>query len=169
MGLRVIGLDTTLKKDFVLSLGAEQFFDFTAHSQSELISQIHTATRSTSRRGGSAAEGAHAVLVVSSALAAYESAALMLRKGGTVVAVGVPEGESVGVKNLGAGIVAGKCLSFVGSAVGNRAEASEVLDMAARGVVTTKFEVEGMDKLESVFERMEKGELLGRVVLDLQA
>jgi D-arabinose 1-dehydrogenase-like Zn-dependent alcohol dehydrogenase len=35
------------------------------------------------------------------------------------------------------------------------------------GVVTTHFTVEKMDKLNDVFERMDKGQLQGRVVLDL--
>lgn len=36
-----------------------------------------------------------------------------------------------------------------------------------RGVVKTHFTVEKMDKLNDVFERMDKGKLQGRVVLDL--
>lgn len=35
------------------------------------------------------------------------------------------------------------------------------------GVVKTHFTVEKMDKLNDVFQRMDKGELQGRVVLDL--
>jgi len=36
-----------------------------------------------------------------------------------------------------------------------------------RGVVKTHFEVQPMDKLTEVFQRMDKGQLQGRVVLDL--
>ena len=44
---------------------------------------------------------------------------------------------------------------------------SEQQDMAARGVVKTRFTVEPMSRLNDVFERMEHGKLQGRVVLDL--
>jgi propanol-preferring alcohol dehydrogenase len=36
-----------------------------------------------------------------------------------------------------------------------------------RGVVKTHFETQPMSKLTEVFERMDKGKLQGRVVLDL--
>jgi propanol-preferring alcohol dehydrogenase len=55
----------------------------------------------------------------------------------------------------------------VGSAVGNRKEAIETLEMAARGVVKTHIKVEKMDKLNDVFHAMDEGKLQGRVVLDL--
>lgn len=55
-----------------------------------------------------------------------------------------------------------------GSAVGNQREALEVLEMAARGLVKTKYRVEKMEKLTEVFEEMSAGKMQGRVVLDLQ-
>jgi propanol-preferring alcohol dehydrogenase len=51
--------------------------------------------------------------------------------------------------------------------MGNRREAIETLDFAKRGVVKTHFRVEKMDKLTGIFEEMHKGQLKGRVVLDL--
>lgn len=58
-------------------------------------------------------------------------------------------------------------LNVVGSAVGNRLEAIETMDMAARGIVKTHFKLEKMDKLNDVFLAMDAGKLQGRVVLDL--
>jgi propanol-preferring alcohol dehydrogenase len=55
-----------------------------------------------------------------------------------------------------------------GSAVGNQREASEVLDMAARGLIKTKLRVEPIEKLTEVFQEMSDGKMQGRVVLDLQ-
>lgn len=60
-----------------------------------------------------------------------------------------------------------KQLNIVGSAVGNRREAIETMDMAARGIVRTHFRVEKMDKLNDIFHDMDQGKLQGRVVLDL--
>jgi propanol-preferring alcohol dehydrogenase len=64
-------------------------------------------------------------------------------------------------------MMVGKALQIVGSAVGDRREAIETLEFAARGIVKTHFRVEKMEALTGVFEEMHKGELKGRVVLDL--
>lgn len=65
-------------------------------------------------------------------------------------------------------VLVGKAMSIVGVAVGNRSEAVETLELAARGVIKSHVRVEPMDKLTSVFEEMEAQKLIGRVVLDLQ-
>lgn len=54
-------------------------------------------------------------------------------------------------------------------AVGNRKEAIETLEFAERGIVKTHFTTCKMDEVTSIFEKMDKGELKGRVVLDLTA
>ena len=43
----------------------------------------------------------------------------------------------------------------------------ETLQMAERGVVKTHLRTAKMDELTRIFEEMDKGELKGRVVLDL--
>lgn len=57
---------------------------------------------------------------------------------------------------------------IVGSAVGDRREAIETLDLASRGLIKTHFKTESMENLTDIFQRMEKGEIQGRIVLDLQ-
>ncbi len=64
-------------------------------------------------------------------------------------------------------LMVGKELRILGSAVGSRKEAIETMDLAARGVLKTHFTLEPMSKLTEVFERMERMEVQGRVVLDL--
>lgn len=61
-----------------------------------------------------------------------------------------------------------KAQHIVGVAVGNRQEAIETLDLAARGIIKTHFRTEKMENLSHVFEEMHSGKLQGRVVLDLQ-
>jgi len=56
--------------------------------------------------------------------------------------------------------------NLVGSAVGNRREAIETMDMAGRGIVKTSFRLEEMDKLTDVFKAIDEGKLRGRVVPD---
>lgn len=111
--------------------------------------------------------GAAAVVVCTAANAAYASGLTFLRFGGTLVCVGVPEGDQVPIASADpATILAGE-LRIVGSAVGNRKDAIDTLEMAARGIVKTRFTVEPMSRLNDVFDRMEHMKLQGRVVLDL--
>ena len=56
---------------------------------------------------------------------------------------------------------------IVGSAVGNRKDAIETMNMAARGIVKTHYTIEPMSKLTEVFNQMEEMKLQGRVVIDL--
>lgn len=57
---------------------------------------------------------------------------------------------------------------IVGIAVGNRQEAIETLDLAARGIIKTHFTTDKLENLTQVFQDMHDGKLHGRVVLDLQ-
>lgn len=92
----------------------------------------------------------------------------LLRFGGTVVCVGVPEGELKPIGTAFPSIMVAKELRILGTAVGNRKEASETLELASRGIIKTHYETVKMDKLTETFEKMHKGELIGRVVLDMQ-
>lgn len=92
----------------------------------------------------------------------------LLRFGGTLVCVGIPEGDMQAISTSYPQMLIAKAQKIVGVAVGNRKEAIETLDLAARGIIKTHFRKEKMDKLTEVFEQMHKGELNGRVVLDLE-
>lgn len=92
----------------------------------------------------------------------------LLRFGGTLVCIGLPEGEFKAISTAYPQLLVAKAQKIVGVAVGNRKEAIETLDLAARGVIKTHFRTEKMEKLTETFEQMHNGELNGRVVLDLQ-
>lgn len=158
MAQRVIGIDADDKKDFVLENGAEHFIGF--QSTKNVADAVKELT------GGL---GAHAVLVLTAANGAYASSMDLLRFGGTMVCVGIPEGEPVPIKSALPQFMIVKELKIVGSAVGDRQDAIETLDFAARGIIKTRFRVEKMDKLTEIFEEMDKQKLQGRVVLDLQS
>lgn len=157
IGHRVIGIDHSSKKELVLESGAEHFIAI--DQTKDVAAAVKEVT------GGL---GAHAVIVCTASNAAYASAIELLRFKGTVVCVGIPEGDMVPIATAMPSILVAKSLKIVGSAVGDRREAIETLDFAARGVVKTHYRVEKMDKLTSVFEEMDKGQMKGRVVLDLQ-
>lgn len=93
----------------------------------------------------------------------------LLRFGGTLVCVGIPEGDFVPIATACPTLLVTKALKIVGVAVGSRKDAVDTLDLAARGIIKTHFRTENMEKLTEVFEQMHRGELVGRVVLDLEA
>lgn len=93
----------------------------------------------------------------------------LLRFGGTLVCIGIPEGDPVAIAGAFPQFLIAKAQRIVGVAVGDRRDAIETLGFAARGIVKTHFKTCKMDELTGVFESMEKGELVGRVVLDLAA
>ncbi|KAK5659870.1 hypothetical protein OQA88_13333 [Cercophora sp. LCS_1] len=165
MGLRVIGIDSGEKEEFVRSLGAEAFFDVTKYSRDQKGSeQLAEDVKKATPRG----MGATSVIVCAGANAAYAQALSLLSFGGTLVCVGFPEGaEPVPIAGAFPGNLIARELSIVGSAVGSRKEAIETMDMAARGVIKTHYTLEPMSKLTDVFEKMERMELQGRVVIDM--
>jgi len=54
----------------------------------------------------------------------------------------------------------------VGSYVGNRADTREALEFFNRGLIKSEIKVVGLSELEHVFEDMENGRVVGRVVVD---
>lgn len=102
-------------------------------------------------------------------LTSQSSGMSLLKFGGTLVCVGLPEGELKPIATAYPQFLVAKAQSIVGSAVGDRKEAIETLDLAARGVVKTHFRTCKMEELTKVFEEMDEGKLKGRVVLDLSA
>lgn len=53
-----------------------------------------------------------------------------------------------------------------GSYVGNRKDTAEALDFYRRGVIKAPFKVVGLKDLQMVYDKMHKGEIAGRYVLD---
>ncbi|KAH3984085.1 hypothetical protein HBI24_055440 [Parastagonospora nodorum] len=156
IGHRVIGIDHSSKKDLVMESGAEHFIP--VDGTEDMVAAVQGLTEGL---------GAHAVVVCTANNAAYGNSLDLLRFGGRVVCVGIPEGDVVPMKCASPGLMVLKSLQIVGSAVGDRREAIETMDFAKRGIIKTHFRTEKMEKLTSIFEEMHKGELKGRVVLDL--
>lgn len=158
MGYRVIAIDHGSKGQLAKQSGAEHFIDFTKFDTASLTQHVKELT------GGL---GVHAVVVCTAANAAYAQAVQLLRFNGTLVCVGIPEGDFEAIAGAAPGKLIAKQLTITGSAVGNRQEAIQTLEFAARGILKTHYQVEKLENLTGVFERMDKGELQGRIVLDL--
>lgn len=61
----------------------------------------------------------------------------------------------------------GRALTIIGVVVGDRKDAIEVMQLAERGIVNTHLRRAKMEDLTEVFNKMEDGLLVGKVVLEL--
>jgi len=159
MAYRIIGIDHGSKESLVKECGAEVFIDVTKFDDKTIAEEVKRVT------GGL---GASAVIVCTASNRAYAQALGFLRFGGTLVCVGMPEGDQVPIANAFPATIVTQVHTIKGSAVGNQREALEVLEMASRGIVKTHLRIEPMERLTEVFEEMAAGKMQGRVVLDLQ-
>lgn len=87
----------------------------------------------------------------------------LLRHDGTVVLVGLPpEPFEIGAFN----VVMGR-RSFAGSNIGGIAETQEMLDFCAQHNITADIELISMDEVNNAFERLERGDVKYRFVIDM--
>ncbi|KAK6330367.1 hypothetical protein TWF696_003463 [Orbilia brochopaga] len=154
----VIAIDDSAKEEFCMKLGADTFLDFRKYTDDELAKAVKDAT------GGA---GAHVVLVTTGSQKSYDQAIALLRPGGKMVCVGIPEGEETPIRGVVASHITTKQKQVIGSAVGSLAETAECLAAAGRGEAKVEVRVMKLEKLGEIFKDMEGGKLQGRVVLDL--
>lgn len=109
--------------------------------------------------------GAHGVLVTAVSRKAFEQALGMVRRGGTIALNGLPPGDfPLPIFSM---VLNG--ITVRGSIVGTRLDLQESLDYAAAGKVKATVRAEKLEAINDVFAQMHKGEIEGRVVLDLAA
>ncbi|KAJ5505597.1 Polyketide synthase, enoylreductase [Penicillium expansum] len=161
MGFRMIALDYGDKKEFAEECGAESYIDVSKYDYNDPQFTVDVKKVTPHELG------AAAVIVCTGANEAYAAAVSFVRFGGTVVCVGVPEGAPVAIASADPATLISQEISIVGSVVGNRMDAIETMEMAARGVVTTRVTVQPMSTLMDIFDKMNKRQLKGRIVLDL--
>ncbi|GAB1203086.1 hypothetical protein APSETT445_001712 [Aspergillus pseudonomiae] len=151
-GALVIGVDAADKRDFVLRLGATEFIDFTS---ADPVQRVHEIT----------GLGAHAVVVTAGSAKAFAHACEMLRVGGTLSCVGIPPGRPVLETPICTIVIKG--LKITGNLVGSLKECMEAVDLVRRGVVKPEIKVRKFKELPQVYEEMEKGDIAGRIVLQI--
>ena len=153
MGLRVAAVDVAPDKlELARSLGAEVLVNA---QDEDPVAAIQ------SKIGG-----AHAAVVTAVASKAFEQAILMLRPAGTVAYIGLPGGKSDEIRTSIAAITNWE-LSIRGSNVGTRYDLREALAFAANGLVRAKIRTAPLSAINSIFDEMRRGAIVGRVVLDL--
>ena len=121
------------KKELVTKLGAEKWVDF--RETKDLVKDIVAATDGL---------GAHAAVVTAATGEAYAQAVDYLRMGGTLMVVGLPARASLSADIF---FTVVKSINIVGSYVGNRQDAREALDIAARGKVKCHYAVKPLSAL----------------------
>jgi propanol-preferring alcohol dehydrogenase len=159
MAMRIIGVDHGSKEGLVKECGAEAFIDVTKFDDNTIAAEVKKIT------GGL---GASAVIVCTASNKAYAQALSFLRFGGTLVCVGMPDGDLVPIAGTSPFAMVTHQHRVVGNAVGNQREALEVLDLAARGLIKTHHQIRKMEDLTEVFHEMSEGKMMGRTVIDLQ-
>ena len=106
--------------------------------------------------------GAHGVLITAPSLIAFKQGVGMTRKRGTCVLVGLPPGEfPVPLFD-----VVANCITIRGSFVGTRHDMAEALSFAADGKVKADIELQPLSAINTIFDRLEHGDVASRVVLD---
>ena len=106
--------------------------------------------------------GVHGVLVTAVHPQAFGQAIGLARRGGTIVFNGLPPGD------FPAPIfdIVLKGLTIRGSIVGTRQDMAAALDFYARGLIHPTVASAGLDDINDVFDRMERGQIDGRIVID---
>ena len=108
--------------------------------------------------------GVHAAVSVAVSKKAFEQAYQSVKRGGTLVVVGLPNDElPIPIFNT---VLNG--VTVKGSIVGTRKDMQEAIDFAVRGKVRAMIETTALDNINEVFKRMEEGKINGRVVLTIE-
>ena len=107
--------------------------------------------------------GAQGVLVTAVSPKAFAQAVGMLGRGGTMSLVGLPPGDFP--LDIFGMVLNG--ITVRGSIVGTRLDLQESLQFAADGKVKATVSTARLEEINEVFDRMHKGAIEGRVVLDI--
>jgi alcohol dehydrogenase, propanol-preferring len=150
MGLHVAAVDVA---DDKLALAHELGAELTVNAKTDdPVSKIQETI------GGS-----HGVLITAPSQVAFRQGVNMLRRGGTCVLNGLPPGDfPVSIFD-----VVLKGLTIRGSIVGTRKDMLEALQFAAEGKVKAIIETQPLGEINSVFDRLRRGDVQGRVVVKM--
>ncbi|KDM90537.1 alcohol dehydrogenase AdhP [Photobacterium galatheae] len=151
MGMNVIAVDTGVEKmALAKELGAEHCIDFMKEKPSEAIHRL--------------VGGVHGVVCTAVSKPAFEEAYRSVRRGGSCVLVGLPPDEMpIPIFDT---VLNG--IKVIGSIVGTRQDLQECLQFAAEGKVRAIIEVKALEEINDIFDDMMKGEITGRIVMNLE-
>ena len=161
-GARVIAVDSGEEKRKMLvekyKVPEELFMDF---KKGDVVERIVGLTDGI---------GANAVVVTSGSSLAYAQAVDMLRPGGALACCGIPPpNRETGIADAFLrtpipGIVI-KGVRIFGNLVGSAKETMEAVELVRCGLVRPMVEVRPFQELAEIYERLERGDICGRVVV----
>jgi propanol-preferring alcohol dehydrogenase len=102
--------------------------------------------------------GADVALCVAVSPKAFEQAFGSLRRGGTVVFVGLPGDQYV---QLSIFAIVGNNIKIIGSTLGNRVDFAETFELQAAGKTKLITEARKLDQVNEAFEEVERGKARG--------
>lgn len=144
------------KKQFCLDMGASHFFSFT---DPKIEQGIHALT---------GYGGAHAIICCAGAESGYNQAPRLLRRGGTLVCVGLPANLEY-MLPVGPFDMVVKGLRMVGSSVGTEAELQELLALAAEGLIVPATQVLPLDKFQEAVDAVKTSAVPGKIILQISS
>jgi propanol-preferring alcohol dehydrogenase len=152
-GYKVIGIDIGPEKlEFIKKMGADLALDV-----SEALKTVKKQFK-----------GVNACIVFASKVAGFELGLKLLKRGGVLIAVGLPA-LSEGSFSINPFSFILKGLHVTGSIVGNVEEMRELIQLAADGKVKTHVgRIAKLSEINEVFEELEQGKLVGRAILEIQ-
>jgi propanol-preferring alcohol dehydrogenase len=109
--------------------------------------------------------GVQGVLVTAVSEKAFAQAIGVVARGGTVALNGLPPGDFP--LNIFGLVLNG--ITVRGSIVGTRLDLQESLEFAAAGKVKATIETAKLEDINTIFDRMHRGKIEGRVVIDMTA
>ncbi len=150
MGLHVAAIDVSDEKlELAKSLGAELTVNAREHDPGEFLKKE--------------TGGMHGVLVTAVSPIAFSQGISALRRKGTIALNGLPPGSF----DLPIFETVLNRLTVRGSIVGTRKDMHEVIQFAVEGKVKATVHAAKLEDINTVFESMKKGEIDGRIVLQI--
>lgn len=154
MGIHTIAIDGGEEKGKATKeLGASAYVDF--FTSKDLVADVKAATPD--------GLGPHASILLAVSEKPFQQAADYVRPRGTVICIGLPAGARISAPVFESVV---RMISIKGSYVGNRQDTQEALDFFARGLVNAPFKTVGLSELQSIFDKMADGTIVGRYVVD---
>jgi propanol-preferring alcohol dehydrogenase len=149
MGMHVAAIDIADDKlELAKELGADIIFNAKLADPAEVKTQTG---------------GMHGVLVTAVSPIAFEQGVAMLRRKGTIALCGLPKG-SFDLKIFETVL---NRYTIRGSIVGTRKDMQEAIAFAVEGKVKATIHIAKLEDINKVFDDMRKGEINGRVVLQI--
>ncbi|PTB65874.1 GroES-like protein [Trichoderma citrinoviride] len=152
--LKIIAIDRgSTKKDFSFSLGATAFVDFQAEDVVQKVMELTDG------------KGADAAIVVPAATEAFDQALKYLKFTGTMICAGITRMDyrlPISPTELEY-----RGLAIKGCHVGTEKQLKELLVSAARKEIVPRVEVFEFKKTGELFERIKRGDIVGRFVVQI--